>query len=142
MISSAEPDLPWTDLPLTVATVLVVDDEFGIAELIEAVLEDEGHHVLVAVNGRQGLELLAQEHPNLVFLDYMMPVLDGAGVLRVMAENPALGGIPIVMMSSLPEATVAERCSGYRTFLRKPFRIAEVVSLAKQLITEAPSPSM
>ena len=124
------------------ATVLVVDDEFGIAELIEAVLGDEGHQVLVAVNGKQGLELLVREHPDLVFLDYMMPVLDGAGVLRGMAEDPTLSGVPIVMMSSLPEATVAERCSGYRTFLRKPFRVFEVVSLAKQLISEASSPSV
>ena len=131
--------MEWT---VAMATVLVVDDEFGIAELIEAVLGDEGHQVLVAVNGKQGLELLVREHPDLVFLDYMMPVLDGAGVLRGMAEDPTLSGVPIVMMSSLPEATVAERCSGYRTFLRKPFRVFEVVSLAKQLISEASSPSV
>ena len=46
-------------------TVLVVEDEFGIADLIEAVLEDEGHRVLIAVNGKQGLEMLTQEHPDL-----------------------------------------------------------------------------
>ena len=64
------------------ATVLVVEDEFGIADLIEAVLEDEGYRVLIAVNGKQGLELLARERPDLMFLDYMMPVMDGAAVLR------------------------------------------------------------
>jgi CheY-like chemotaxis protein len=122
-------------------TVLVVEDEFGIAELIEAVLEDEGHRVLTAVNGRQGLEVLARERPDLVFLDYMMPVMDGAGMLRGMAANPHLDGIPVVMMSAVPEATVAERCSGYRSFLHKPFRITEVVTLAERLISKDAAPS-
>jgi CheY-like chemotaxis protein len=122
-------------------TVLVVDDEYGIADLIEALLADEGHRVLTAANGRLGLEVLARERPDLVFLDYMMPVMDGGALLRGMAQNPILASIPVVMMSSMPEATVAERCSGYAVFLRKPFRIAEVVSLAERLIgKDAASP--
>ena len=117
------------------STVLVVEDEFGIAELIEAVLEDEGHRVMIAVNGRQGLEMLARESCDLIFLDYMMPVMNGAGVLRALADSPDLDGVPVVMMSSLPEATVAERCSGYAVFMRKPFRITDVVSLTERLIS-------
>lgn len=116
------------------ATVLVIDDEFGIAELFEAVLEDEGYRVLTATNGKHGLEVLAEERADLVFLDYMMPVMDGAAVLRGMKADPALQGIPVVMMSSMPEATVAERCSGYATFMRKPFKIAQVTDLAEQLL--------
>lgn len=116
------------------ATVLVVDDEFGIAELFEAILEDEGHRVLTAANGKQGLEALATERPDLVFLDYMMPVMDGAGMLRGMADDPSLRGVPVVVMSSMPEATVAERCSGYVAFMRKPFKITEVVGLAARLM--------
>ena len=116
------------------ATVLVVDDEFGIAELFDAILTDEGHRVLTAINGRHGLELLAGDRPDLMFLDYMMPVMDGAAMLRAMAADPALPAVPVVMMSSMPEATVAERCSGYVTFLRKPFKIAQVVALAERLL--------
>jgi CheY-like chemotaxis protein len=115
-------------------TVLVVDDEFGIAELFDAILTDEGHQVLTAINGQHGLELLAQKQPDLMFLDYMMPVMDGAAMLRAMAADPTLPTIPIVMMSSMPEAMVAERCSGYVTFLRKPFRIAQVIALAERLL--------
>ena len=116
------------------ATVLVIDDEFGIAELFEAILEDEGHRVLTATDGKRGLEVLAEERANLVFLDYMMPVMDGAAVLRGMKADPALQGIPIVIMSSMPEATVAERCSGYVTFMRKPFKIDQVTELAERLL--------
>jgi CheY-like chemotaxis protein len=115
-------------------TVLVVDDEFGVADLIDAILTDEGHRVLIAANGRQGLELLAKEHPDMVFLDYMMPVMDGAAVLHRIIDDPSWRGIPVVLMSSMPESTVAERCSGYATFMRKPFRIGEVIALAIQLI--------
>ena len=123
------------------ATVLVVDDEFGVAELFDAILTDEGHRVLTAINGRHGLELLGQERPDLVFLDYMMPVMDGAAMLQAMAADPALPAVPVVMMSSMPEATVAERCSGYVSFLRKPFRIAQVVMLAERLLGAGSGPT-
>ena len=122
-------------------TVLVIDDEFGIADLIDAVLTDEGHRVLAAVNGRQGLEMLAKEHPDLVFLDYMMPIMDGAAVLRGIADDPSLHGIPVVVMSSIPEPTVAERCSGYASFMRKPFSIKEVITLTRRLIGTKAVPS-
>lgn len=115
------------------ATVLVVDDEFGIAELFDAILTQEGHRVLTAVDGRHGLEVMAKEDPDLVFLDYMMPVMDGAGVLRSMAADPALHRIPVVVMSSMPEATVTERCSGHARFLRKPFHISTVIALVERL---------
>ena len=118
-------------------TVLVVDDEFGIAELMEAVLTDEGHHVLIAVNGRQGLEMLAQERPDLVFLDYMMPVMDGALMLSAMSKNVSFQGIPVVLMSSLAEVTVAERCGPYASFLRKPFKVATVIALSERLISKS-----
>jgi CheY-like chemotaxis protein len=98
------------------------------------VLTDEGHRVLIAMNGRQGLELLNRERPDLVFLDYMMPVMDGAGMLRGMEADPSLQAIPVVLMSSMPEATVAERCFGYTRFMRKPFRLNQLVALTESLI--------
>ncbi len=116
------------------ATVLVVDDESGIARLLDAILTDEGYNVINAINGKRGLEAMAAERPDLVFLDYMMPIMDGAGMLRGMAAEPAFRDTPIVMMSAMPEATVAEQCSGYVSFMRKPFRMAQVVDLAKRLL--------
>jgi CheY-like chemotaxis protein len=116
------------------ATVLVVEDEFGVADLIDAVLEDEGHRILIAVNGEQGMELIVRERPDLVFLDYMMPVMNGAELLSRMNGDASLRGIPVVLMSSLSEEMVAERCSGYTAFMRKPFGITEVIRLAERLI--------
>jgi DNA-binding response OmpR family regulator len=109
-----------------VSTILIVDDEFGIAEVLDLFLTDAGHRVFIAINGRQGLQRLAEARPDLVLLDVMMPFLDGPGMLRAMAAEPAYKAIPVIMMSSLPEATVAEMCSGYAGFLRKPFRMRAV----------------
>jgi CheY-like chemotaxis protein len=116
------------------ATVLVVDDEYGIAELLEAVLVDDGHRVLTAPNGKHGLSVLAKEKPDVIFLDYMMPVMDGGTMLSHMATDAALREVPVVMMSSIPEATVAERCKGYRLFLRKPFSVFHVIDVVKKLV--------
>ena len=116
------------------ATVLVVDDEFGIGELFEAILTDDGHRVLTAINGRHGLEVLAQEPVDLVFLDYMMPVMNGAAMLATLLAHPTLRCIPVIMMSAMLEAGGAERCSGYSAFLRKPFRIGQVLALTSRLL--------
>lgn len=116
------------------ATVLVVDDEFGISTLLKDVFEDEGHRVLVATNGRQALERVAEEKPDLVLTDFMMPVMDGAALIQALAADPATEGIPVLIMSSMPEATVAERCPGYATFVRKPFKIYDVMDIVTDLL--------
>ncbi|AWN49401.1 response regulator [Methylobacterium terrae] len=115
------------------ATVLIVDDEFGIAELLDAVLSDDGHRVVTAANGRQGLARVAAGPPDLIFLDFMMPVMDGPAMLAALASDPGTRAIPVVLMSSMPEETVRERASGYVAFLRKPFRIGQVRDLVGQL---------
>jgi|KBSMisStaDraftv2_1062788.scaffolds.fasta_scaffold621562_2 CheY-like chemotaxis protein len=116
------------------STVLVVEDEFGIADLFDAILSDEGYRVLTAINGQHALEVLAKERADLIFTDFMMPVLDGPGLLRAMADDPALRGIPVVLMSSLPETTVAKRCSGYVSFMRKPFNVSNVIETAARFL--------
>jgi CheY-like chemotaxis protein len=114
--------------------VLVVEDEFGIAELLDSVLTDEGYQVRTAMNGRQGLEVLAQERADLVFCDYMMPVMDGAAMLGAMADDPTLRGIPVVMMSSMREVAVAEHCAGYVAFMHKPFKLPELLDVVGRVL--------
>ncbi len=122
-------------------TVLVVEDEFGIAELLDAVLTQEGHQVLTAMNGKQGLEVLAQERPDLVFCDYMMPVMDGAAMLGAIAADPTLRGIPVVMMSSMREAAVAKHCAGYVAFLHKPFKLPELLDVVERVLGSGDGPA-
>jgi CheY-like chemotaxis protein len=122
------------------ATVLVVEDEFAIADLLEMVLTDEGYRVLTAANGRQGLERLAEgPRPDLVISDYMMPVLDGAELLRAMRESEAQRDIPCIVMSSMPEANVRERIGDYAAFVRKPFDLGAMVQLVTTIL-DTPRP--
>ncbi|WP_309139777.1 response regulator [Siccirubricoccus sp. G192] len=112
----------------------------AIADLLEMVLTDEGYHVLTAANGRQGLERLAEgPRPDLVISDYMMPVLDGVGLLRAMRESEAQHDIPCIVMSSMPEASVRERIDGYEAFVRKPFDLDAMVQLVATIL-ETPRP--
>jgi len=117
------------------ATVLIVEDEFAITDLLEMALTDEGYRVLTAANGRQGLARLAEgPRPDLVISDYMMPVLDGVGMLQAMRETEAHRDIPCIVMSSMPEANVRERVDGYAAFVRKPFQIVAVMQLVESII--------
>lgn len=116
-------------------TVLIVEDEFAIADLLEMVLTDEGYRVLMAANGRQGLQRLSEGPlPDLIIFDYMMPILDGAEMLRAMRENELQRDIPCIVMSSIPEETVQERVRNYAAYVRKPFQLAVMVQLIADVI--------
>ena len=117
------------------ALILVVDDEFSVAEVLQSVLADAGHEVVTAVNGQQGLELLGKRLPDLVLLDFMMPIMDGPAMLKAMRASPAYRNLPAVVMSSLPESAVAEAARGmYAAFLRKPFKLAAVTNIVKTVL--------
>lgn len=102
-------------------TIVVVDDEYGLADVLASTFFDIGYTVHTAANGVQGLEVMAEHPPDLVILDFTMPLLDGAGVLSAMRDDPALSAVPVVLISAMPESVVGMRCSGYVAFLRKPF---------------------
>ncbi len=119
------------------ATVLIVEDEFAIADLLEMALTDEGYHVVKAANGRQGLERLAENSPDLVITDFMMPVLDGVGLIQAIRQSEGQCKLPIIIMSSMPEANVHARINSYAAFVRKPFQIAALVRLVAHVLGAA-----
>jgi CheY-like chemotaxis protein len=120
------------------ATILVVEDEFGIAEVLASALSDAGHEVVTAINGKQGLERLRACQAQLVLLDFMMPILDGPGMLRAMRTDPQSGPIPAIIMSSLPEAAIVETVSGmYSGYIRKPFRLRTVIEMVEYVLNGA-----
>jgi CheY-like chemotaxis protein len=119
-------------------TVLVVDDEFGVAEVLQSILEDEGYRVATAINGKQALIRLREVTPDLIMLDYMMPIMDGTQTVAAIRGEPAFKNIPVIMMSSLEEAAVRETCTEYDAFLRKPFRAMVVLRLVADLLSQFP----
>ena len=119
-------------------TILVVDDEPLIAMALEAELADAGYAVVTAANGRQALERLAEmPRPDLVLTDMMMPVMGGSEMISAMAADPNLRGIPVIVMSSLTEATVRARANGAAAILRKPYTAEEVLGAIERVLREA-----
>jgi CheY-like chemotaxis protein len=120
------------------ATVLIVEDEFAIAELLSMALTDGGYRVVLAANGRQALERLNEgPPPDLIITDLMMPVLDGTGLIQAMQRSEPQRDIPCIIMSSIPEDAVRRRVSGYAGFIRKPFRLASVIQLVTNVLARS-----
>lgn len=118
-------------------TLLVVEDEWAIADWLEVLLSEHAYHVLVASNGRQALDILHREKPDLVLTDFMMPFVDGAGLISAMADNPRTSAIPVVVMTSLTENAVQQRVRRYRAFLRKPFHESDLLRILSDVLPPA-----
>lgn len=81
--------------------VLVVDDDKDLRTTLAHVLADEGYRLLEAANGKEALEKLRSgERPDVILLDLMMPLMNGAQFRRVQLEDPALASIPVVVMTA------------------------------------------
>lgn len=120
------------------ATVLIVEDEFAIAELLSMALTDRGYRVVLAANGRQALERLNEEPlPDLIITDLMMPVLDGTGLIQALQRSKPKRDIPCIIMSSIPEDAARRRVNEYAGFIRKPFRLASVLQLVRNVLARS-----
>lgn len=104
----------------TQPSILIVDDEFGLAEMLREMLREYGYEVTLAINGRLALDILEERRIDLVITDVMMPVMDGPELAAVMRKSKAHRNIPIVMMTSLPSAWPQDR-ELFDAVLRKPF---------------------
>ncbi|QCB47310.1 response regulator [Hydrogenophaga sp. PAMC20947] len=110
------------------ATILVVDDELGIRDLLSEILNDEGHTVELAENAAQARALRAQMRPDLVLLDIWMPDTDGVTLLKEWASSGQLS-MPVIMMSghaTIDTAVEATRI-GATAFLEKPITLQKLL---------------
>jgi len=119
-----------------VRTVLIVEDEWAIADWLEVLLSESAFNVLVAGNGREALDILHRETPDLVITDFMMPFIDGAGLIAAMRDNERLREIPVVVMTSLLENMVKDRAGRFTAYLRKPFREADLMKIIGEIFPE------
>ena len=123
---------------MTPPTILVVDDEPAIAEMLQDLLEDEGYQVVTAGNGHDGLACVAQVRPQLVLSDVMLPGLDGRAFCRALQADPAYRSIPVVLMSAAAAPEAQDGCA-YAAFVRKPFDLAPFVDLIRAVLSGAPA---
>jgi CheY-like chemotaxis protein len=115
-------------------SVLIVDDEFGLADIAADLLRDVGYDVVIAINGRAGLARLAAHPVELVIVDLMMPVMDGPEMIAAMRADPTLAHIPVILMTALPEAIKGD--VGANATLVKPFGFRELLETIDRLLTK------
>lgn len=122
------------------ATVLIVDDEPPIVELVRFTLEDEHVRVVEAGDGLQALEVARAERPDLILLDVQLPHLNGFEVCRRLRQEPRLGKSKIVMLTAAGQAEdrARGRAAGADLYLTKPFSPLRLLTLVQSLLPEAP----
>ena len=108
-------------------SVLVIEDDQNIRELLQMYLEKEGYAVTIAADGEQGLAKYRAIHPDLVLLDLMMPVMDGWAVCRAIRAD---GQTPVIMLTAKSETDdkVAGLKTGADDYITKPFEMKEVLA--------------
>jgi len=120
-------------------TILVVDDEPPILELVRFTLEDEQIRVLEAGDGLQALETALAVRPDLILLDVQMPRLDGLEVCRRLRADASLAGTRIVMLTAAGQDADRARglAAGADEYLTKPFSPLALFTLVRSLLPEA-----
>lgn len=113
--------------------VLIVDDDRAILEGLSMLLE-ENHDTLTALDGEEALRILDREHVDIVILDMLMPVLDGAGVLRELSERES--NIPVIVISAHKDLQDRAQSLGAADAIAKPFDIAMLERKIAQLLEE------
>ena len=117
-------------------TILVIDDEKDLIELVRYNLENDGFDVIAATDGQSGLDVVKKHRPDLVVLDLMMPGLDGLQVCQQLRADPRSARIPLIMLTA--KATEADRIIGLELgaddYITKPFSPREVVARVKALL--------
>lgn len=117
--------------------VLIVEDEYGNAEILQLLLEAEGYRVAVASNGKQALDILRDgEKPALILSDFMMPIMNGGEFGRAIRQDEMLGQIPFVFMTGTSEDVVQRVFDAYDAFLAKPIEVDSLLLVVKRLIED------
>lgn len=115
--------------------ILAVDDEKHIVRLVQINLIKEGYEVTTATNGREAVEAVAKDKPDLIVMDVMMPEMDGFGALEILKNNPDTADIPVIMLTA--KAQDADVFKGWQSgadlYLTKPFNPSELLTFVKRI---------
>ncbi|MEV6343107.1 response regulator [Actinoplanes sp. NPDC051851] len=118
-------------------TVLVVDDDPGVRDLIAFILGRTGYRVITAADGPTALDVFRESRPDLVLLDFVMPGLDGVSVCSRIREEAEAARIPVVMMSGQATKEQIGRAfaSGAAEYVDKPVQLPELVALMRTYLS-------
>lgn len=120
------------------ATILVIDDDLALRQLVASTLKQEGYQVLTAADGQEGLRQMYQGHPDLLILDIIMPAMDGWTVCQRVRE---VSNVPIIMLTaqSEPEEIVKGLDLGADDYLVKPFEMSVLLARVRANLRRAAS---
>ncbi|MBN1587602.1 MAG: response regulator [Candidatus Omnitrophica bacterium] len=117
--------------------ILLVDDQLSLVQLLSRLLQRHGYIVSAATDGKQALERLRLEQPDLICMDIRMPGMDGYSAMREIKKRPALKGIPVVILTSHAQMEDLFEMEGAVDYITKPFDESDFLSrIAKALGTE------
>ena len=120
-------------------TILIVDDEPHMLRVTELSLKRGGYSLVIARNGREGIEMAHRIQPALIVMDVQMPEMDGLTALKLLKDDPSTSRIPVIMLTARGHVltrTEAEG-SGASAFLTKPFSPSQLLSEVQRLIGES-----
>lgn len=115
-------------------TILIVDDEYLIADILSFALEDEGYLTVTAGSGHKALSILDREKPQLIITDYMMPGMNGIELAEAVRSHKTLGQLPMMLMSGAQAHLGVARPDLFVDVFDKPFEIQAVLSRVKSLL--------
>jgi CheY-like chemotaxis protein len=118
--------------------VLVVDDDPDILEALSEILEAEGFEIRRARNGKEALERLSPEPPQLILLDLMMPIMDGWEFAQRMKQLPDVSHLPIIVLSA--DRNVSNKATGIGAvgYLAKPFELNDLLDMVRRALDARP----
>lgn len=114
---------------------MVCDDDQGILEMMEIILEDSGYRVVAEQNSLNLYRLIEQEKPALLLLDLWMPVLSGDQVLLHLRSNPNTHELPVIVLSASTNGPKIAREAGANGYVAKPFDIDDLLNCIDNLLT-------
>ncbi len=129
-------------LPKSKRTIMVVDDNHDLVEIVRLTLESKGFKVRCGYNGQELLDSLEKQKPDLILLDIMMPGMDGLQVLRRLKGNPATASIPVILLSAKVHHEDVQQGYDLGTdhYIKKPFDTTQLVTSINRLLGMPDSP--
>ena len=123
-------------------TILVVEDDTDMNELICAVLTEAGYKTISVASGEKGLEIAYKDKPDLVLLDISLPKMDGIEVCRAISSSEVTKSIPVIMLTIHKELSIklSSYIAGARRFISKPFGVEELVGEINKTLRQSGIP--
>lgn len=121
--------------------ILIVDDEELNLKIIAGMLRGQDYDLETAKDGPEALEKVKQFTPDMIFLDIMMPEIDGIEMCKILRQEPMTRHIPIVLITAISDSTLRSRCldSGASAYVTKPVSRAELLGIAERILNEKTS---